>query len=162
MLWLLWIWNLPLENGWEKHSPEQPEPHSSLCLLGTTQGLCKEPPSTFGEYFAKAWEITQIYSALALTPPLPSTTAFRRLIRFCFTSFPSSPVTSEYFPPPFHSLSPHFWFWVWDCNVNASPDRSLGKRSGWWGKICWLRHQSLDHGTPEASWEHPMGEETEF
>lgn len=148
MLGLLWLWDLPLENGWEKHSPEQLEPHSRSLLAwhqnGSSQGLCKKSLGTFGECFVKAWENTQIYSTLALTLPLPATTPFRRLIRFCCTSFSSNPVTSEYFLPSFHALSPHFWYWVWHCNANAFLDTRLGKRggrSGWWGKICWLRYQ---------------------
>lgn len=51
-------------------------------------GSLGEAPKPLWRVFCKGkWEITQIYSTLALTPPLPATLPFRRLIRFCFTSF---------------------------------------------------------------------------
>lgn len=79
---------------------------NSLAPQWLQSGSVLEAPEHFWRVFCKGMrEITQIYSTLALTPPLPATIPFRRLIGFCFASFQSSPVTSEYFPPSFHSLS---------------------------------------------------------
>lgn len=81
--------NQPLGRGRDKYSPEQLEPHGRFVSVwhqsGSSQGLCNKSLVRSGEYFVETWEITQFDTTLALSLPLPATTPFRRLVRFCLT-----------------------------------------------------------------------------
>lgn len=147
MLWLLWLWNLPLEREWEKHSPGQLEPHSRSLPAwhqnGSRQGLCKKSLTSSGEYFVKVGETTQIYPTLTLTHLYLQPYLSEGWLGFALPV--SHPVQSR--QSIFLLLSTPWaliFDRVWHCNAHAFPDSWLGKRgsrSGWWGKICWLTHQ---------------------
>lgn len=151
MLWLLWHWNLPLENGWEKHSPEQLEPQSRFQQLGTTVApvrVCARSPWALLESILQRHE--RNYTDLFYSGTNPTSTCnytFQKIDWVLLCQFPIQSSHIRVFSPFFPLPESHFWFWVWHCNANASLDRRLGKRgsrSGWQGKICCLGHQSLE------------------